>query len=103
MANSDPSRMTGLFAGLLSSASGTWIPMPTLRRMSSVAAWMLFFALMAYFLVRAIPKTGISELGLCELLLSVLGALVFAAGSLALFLWIGCQQYGFEKTSDETE
>ena len=41
-------RQTGLFAGLFSSTSGTWIPMGQLRRMSATAAWMLFYGFVAY-------------------------------------------------------
>ena len=102
MANSDPPRMTGLFAGILSAANGTWIPMPELRRMSSVAAWMLCFGSTTYLILRIAEKSSaLSKVGPGHLLLLLLVLAVFALITFCLFLRIGCRQIGYEPTSDD--
>ena len=76
-------RQIGLFAGLLSSADGTWIPMGQLRRVSATAAWMLFFGFVGY---AAIQAEVVAHLGVLEF---ALGAFLFAVASYAAFLVVG--------------
>ena len=93
--------MAGLFAGIFSSASGTWIPMSQLRRFSSVGAWMLAFGMIAYGMFWSANKTGaLKSLDICELSLLCIGAIGVAAGSFWLFLRIGGRKYGVEKDQD---
>lgn len=74
-------RQIGLFAGLFSSADGSWIPMEQLRRMSATGAWMLFFGFVAY---RVINCGLAGQLSTPRFLL---GALIFGAGSYWVFIY----------------
>ena len=76
---SELQRQTGLFAGLFSSTNGTWIPMGQLRRMSSTAAWMLFYGFVAY---GAIDAKDLANWAL-------LGIIVLGPVSYAVFLLLG--------------
>lgn len=96
-------RMTGLFAGIFSSASGTWVPMPQLRRFTSVGAWALFFGLVVYEVFWLVEESGVinriggSVSSLLWLLAKTVGFLAATAlVSFWLFLWIGGKKYGVE-------
>lgn len=88
-------RQIGIFAGLFSSADGTWIPMWQLRRMSATAVWMLFFGFVA---------CGVIEAGLLKefgILWVLLGALGFGLASYWFFLLIGGGVFGGERKPPE--
>lgn len=83
-------RQTGIFAGLFSSADGSWVRMQQLRRMSAVAAWMLFFGFVAY---GAIDAGLVKQWGVWGLL----GIVVLGPVSFWLFLWFGGRTFAGEQ------
>ena len=86
--------MVGILAGIFSSSDGTWVPLPQLRRFSSVGAWMLAYGMLAY---GALHSPEVSESIRCYgIVLFFLLYFAVALGSYAGFLWIGGQQYGVE-------
>ncbi|MDE0079979.1 MAG: hypothetical protein OXN90_20085, partial [Gemmatimonadota bacterium] len=88
------SKSDRLLAGIFSSSDGTWVPMPQLRRFSSVGAWMVAFGMIAY---GSLHSSEVSEFIKCYGIVSFfLLYFAVALGSYAGFLWIGGQQYGVE-------
>ena len=53
-----PPVLAGLFTGLISSTSGTWILMAQLRRFTSTGSWMLAFGISLYGISRIAEKSG---------------------------------------------
>ena len=87
--------MAGLFAGIFSSADGTWVPMSQLRRFSSVASWMLAFSMTSFGILRlAEGSEALDNIGILCLLGLYLFSLALAAASFCAFLWIGGWRFG---------
>ena len=95
-------RMTGLFAGIFSSADGTWVPMPQLRRFSSVGAWALSFGMTVYGVCWLVERSGVLNcIGVGELcLLGIFAGMVlfFMIVAVVSFFWGSC---GLEAGSSE--
>ena len=82
---------TGLFAGLLSSNNGTWIPMPQLRRVAATVAWVVFFCVVGY------ASSQVELASPIQILVFAVGAFIVAAGSYAVFIAIGGRAFQSER------
>lgn len=82
---------TGLFAGLLSSNTGTWIPMQQLRRICATGAWALFFGLFGYAAIQGKAVAGLGPLPLA------IGGFVFALVSYGAFIVVGVAPFKSER------
>ena len=90
--------MAGLFAGIFSSADGTWVPMEQLRRFSSVGAWVWGFGVSAYGIFRIAKNSGgVDCIGIWELLLLWIIMMILAGLSFWAFLWIGSSIFQGER------
>ena len=88
-----PRWMFGLFAGLFSSSTGTWVPMRQLVRFSSVAAWMLAYGMVAYGVFTVVEMKSFPALSGIELVVGAAAMLVLAWGSFWGFLKCGGRKY----------
>lgn len=97
-----PPWIAGLFAGIFSSADGTWVPMSQLRRFSSVASWMFAFGTTSYGTFRLAERSDIfGHIGIVGLGILYVVLLCLAAATFCIFLRIGGQRFGVEKEKDD--
>ena len=96
--------MAGLFAGIFSSANGTWVPMEQLRRFSSVGAWVWGFAVITYGIFWIAKKSKVLGLiGIWELLLLWVVMMILAGLSFGGFLYIGSRVFQGEEKENPGE
>ena len=97
-----PPVLAGLFTGLISSTSGTWILMAQLRRFTSTGSWMLAFGISFYGIYRLAVKSGaLAGVGIPQIVLLFAAVMVIAAASFGGFLWIGSRLFKGEIGGEE--